>query len=199
MLELYYTNIYRYNYQKDLDILPSNRRKYSLMFKDEHRIKQSVGAYVLLKKALENHQLKIIDYPWVIEHDGKPSLKGCPIEFNYSHSGNYLVVAISSSPVGVDVQKKNQIKNQVFSRVLSSAEKKHFGDEKSKDSLFYKVWSRKEAYLKFLGHPGDANLQDIPSFGVEGITFMDFNFIKGYSLALVTPLLDEIKITKVDL
>lgn len=80
---------------------------------------------------------------------GKPYLFGeNNIYFNITHSGDYIVCAISDKEIGVDLQYKNIFEyERLVKRFFSLEERKRI---KSLD-IFYEVWSKKEAYLKYLG------------------------------------------------
>lgn len=198
MLEVYVSNIENYDYQKDLDFLPEIRKTKTLNYKNEINRKQCAGVYSLLKKILTNHHLKIEDYEWKLEENGKPYLEGLPFSFNYSHSEAYIVVVLSNAPVGVDIQYKKDIDEVVFNKVVST-EDKNFFKINNKKSLFYKVWSRKEAYYKYLGRGENAFYQDFPAFGISDLSFIDLTIIPGYQMCIVTPLIDKIKIKKLSL
>lgn len=84
---------------------------------------------------------------------GKPSLLGkSHIHFNISHSGKYVVCAISKIPCGIDVQEKKVLKNlRIFDKILSEIEYKDVMDKVDKIDAFYEYWTRKESYLKLTG------------------------------------------------
>lgn len=75
---------------------------------------------------------------------GAPYLKGVKDYVSVSHKRKCLVVAVSSKPVGVDVEK-NEIKPTVF-KIADKyfSEKIEQGDYKA----FFTLWTKKEAYGK---------------------------------------------------
>lgn len=78
------------------------------------------------------------------------------ITFNYSHSGECVVVAIAkNNPVGVDVEKIDAIAKigAIAKMIMSEAEYHQFcqADGKRKLQTFYRLWSRKESVVKALG------------------------------------------------
>lgn len=77
----------------------------------------------------------------------KPAVDG--IEFNISHSGNLILVAVSQTAVGIDIELV--VPDFDFSLLLDSSfsdrEKLHIGSKLS----FYEFWTRKEAVLKASG------------------------------------------------
>lgn len=114
------------------------------------------------------------------EH-GKPYIIGYPIHYNISHSGQYVVLVVADSEVGVDVQEKKPARIQAMAKRFFSEEEKlavlacdsaeemgqnlpayerdveecrtvAAGDcAKAQLDLFFCIWCRKEAYGKYLG------------------------------------------------
>lgn len=91
--------------------------------------------------------------------DGKPGLAtpGAPVyHFNLTHSRDVALVALSCSrPVGIDVEwtDGSSAIEGVVRRYFSAAERGAL-DEASDDArrrLFFRIWVRKEAYLKGRG------------------------------------------------
>ena len=85
---------------------------------------------------------------------GKPHVAGKKgVHYNISHSGDYVVCAVSSSPVGIDVQEIKGGSLDIADRFFSQEERDALamceGDAKRK--LFYEIWSLKEAYIKCIG------------------------------------------------
>lgn len=85
----------------------------------------------------------------VYDMEGKPYLQGNPVYFNVSHSGEYLAVAVSKSPVGVDLQKSKQIRDAMFQRVVQPQEKMLIREDAQWD--FLRLWTLKESFVKAEG------------------------------------------------
>lgn len=94
---------------------------------------------------------------------GKPFAKGLPVEFNISHSGNVVVCAVDSVPVGIDVEHIRPIDMKVVNYICCSDELKYIFGQKTYDkdftiahnpeflARFFEIWTAKEAYCKCLG------------------------------------------------
>ena len=87
---------------------------------------------------------------------GKPYLKDYPsLFFNLSHTDNLILIAISNSPVGVDVEKneRNADKEAIIKHFFSKKEQLTFFSlpEEQRQLAFVKGWTRKEAILKATG------------------------------------------------
>ena len=87
---------------------------------------------------------------------GKPSLADSPIFFNVSHSGNRALIAVSQHIVGIDVEQMNRHGvdiSGIVKLVCHPAELAEF-ERVANDlqaAFFYRLWTRKEAYVKALG------------------------------------------------
>jgi 4'-phosphopantetheinyl transferase len=87
---------------------------------------------------------------------GRPAVDRVPtpLHFSLSHSGGYVLVGISSSPVGVDIEALPR-----WSTVAEVSSLLH-PDERAEVAaaapaerrlVFARIWTRKEAYLKGIG------------------------------------------------
>lgn len=97
--------------------------------------------------------------PFQLEFDynkhEKPFLKGYPkAHFNISHSGDYVVVAFSDCPVGIDIEKNKGNRLKVARRFFTREELDDlyaFQEEEKQIDYFYTLWTLKESYMKALG------------------------------------------------
>ena len=122
--------------------LPDELRKKALRYHREDDQLRSIGSSFLLLKAAKG---KPIHY----SAEGKPFVEGENF-FNISHSGDYVVLAEAKFPVGVDIERIDDIgiNNDLLNIALTEREKLWV-----KDSLlrFYVVWTRKESLIKCEG------------------------------------------------
>lgn len=94
----------------------------------------------------------------------KPLILDSGIGFNLSHSNNsWAVVIADNCEMGVDIEFINAKKNlfQITEYYFSIDEQIRFNYANNPVLEFYKIWTRKEAYLKMKGIGIDANLQKI--------------------------------------
>jgi 4'-phosphopantetheinyl transferase len=87
---------------------------------------------------------------------GKPALVGAGMpQFNLSHSAQLAMVAVATTPVGIDVEKVRYLERlrDIAQRQFSTAEFAALGALPETEQLpaFYRCWTRKEAYVKALG------------------------------------------------
>lgn len=100
----------------------------------------------------------------VIREEGqKPRLDTDSVYFNLSHSYGAVMLGISHSPIGVDIEKVRPID---FAK---------FGFIEAQDvEEFFEKWTERESYLKFTGEglgalrceiPKDAHFEHFPVYG----------------------------------
>ncbi len=130
---------------------------------------------------------------WANGWHGKPYLKNAPhVHFNISHSGNIAMCAIYGSPVGADVEKIGSADSIIAKRVMSEKELLFFDKAQDKASMFYKIWTLKEAYIKYNGRGlgGDLRALTVYPEGDKIITnacgcqFALIDAIPGYQAAV---------------
>ena len=86
---------------------------------------------------------------------GRPSLVTGDIDFNLSHAGSFVVLALSAARVGVDVEATTRatdwrsIARRFFSAVETAAIEACAETEQR--TAFFRTWVRKEAFVKALG------------------------------------------------
>lgn len=85
---------------------------------------------------------------------GKPYLPGFPaIHFNISHSGDWVVGVVSPHPVGIDIERITEVKENFAALALTTEEhtKLQTLDETERNLLFFELWTLKESYVKAIG------------------------------------------------
>lgn len=84
---------------------------------------------------------------------GKPHIKGYPsFQFNVSHTRNAIAVAVSSMPIGVDIERVRTADERIAKRYFTKLEQEYiYGNDSKSDLRFYEIWTKKEAYVKYKG------------------------------------------------
>ncbi|MEC0202476.1 4'-phosphopantetheinyl transferase superfamily protein [Paenibacillus lautus] len=85
---------------------------------------------------------------------GKPFLKDHDnLHFNVSHSGHWIVCAVSHEPVGIDVEKIEAIDMDIAKRYFHKTEFNALlhCDPSVRLSRFFDLWTLKESYIKAVG------------------------------------------------
>lgn len=131
------------------------------------------------------------------------------IHFNISHSANKLVHAFClNKEIGIDIEeiKEFSVIDQVAKSYFSVVEYNNYikSTSKIKTALFYKIWSRKESFIKLVG---DGLTYPLKEFTVDTslniknpfikikennikIKIIDLNLFDSYASALAIPLKD---------
>ena len=100
------------------------------------------------------HQLQYTDF-------GRPYLPA-PVDFNISHSGEYVLCALSNRcRVGVDIEKVQPINLSDFRGQMTEAEWATVTGAANPLRAFYYYWTRKEAAIKAHGHGLSLPLKEV--------------------------------------
>lgn len=140
------------NIDEVLPLLSEQRREQVSRFKHEGARKQCAAAYLLLKRALKEEYG--IDESPLFEYDegGKPTLKDHPdIHFNISHCGKAVACVVADRPVGIDVEETNRYKDSIARYAMNDKEYDEINNSANPDETFTKLWTMKEALLKYTG------------------------------------------------
>lgn len=84
--------------------------------------------------------------------NGKKFIIGHPfIKFNISHSGHWVVIALSNEDIGIDIQKVESICIDSINNYLGEQEYYKSIKTHRKENFFYQNWVIRESFLKALG------------------------------------------------
>ncbi len=134
--------------------VPEARRRKVERLSDEVARRRSLGAAVLMARGFAAHGLDPRHVALAEGPHGKPFLAGGGLFFNVSHSGDWVAAAFSASEVGVDVEEVGAWREGVAARVTTAAERAHlaaFPEGAARTAEFYRLWTIKESFLKYLG------------------------------------------------
>lgn len=138
-------------------------RRYCSYRKQEDR-KRALLSFGLLRLLLSGflekppEEIRVLrECPHCRRPHGKPRvLEEYPIEVNISHSGNWVLTALTlNHPIGVDIEQRTSERHwkDLVSQVLSVEEYKEWEilSEPEKEVAFFQYWTQKEAILKATG------------------------------------------------
>ena len=94
------------------------------------------------------------DIAFEYSENGKPHVEGSDIDFNVSHSGEWVVLAIGRSRnIGVDIEMINRELDvmAIASRYFTPEEIARIENSEDRHAEFFQLWARKEAYVKACG------------------------------------------------
>lgn len=156
---------------------------------------------------------------------GKPYLPFFPnLHISASHSGEYLICAVSDTVLGIDIQEHSRLKGEteeeacirlrrIANRFLHPQEANYISPRPS--HRFFNVWTAKESYVKYTGQGIDHHFSEfsvlpqnlaqswesdstVPYFqwSASDVSFYQFQFNQQYTVCICTEDLAEIKICK---
>ncbi len=111
---------------------------------------------ILLTQFFIKKLFSLSDYELVYNSYGKPYIKEYPEKnFNISHSGCWVVGAVSDMPIGIDIEciKEMDSFKDIARRFFSSDEYEFLLKQPMEKSLqiFYEIWTKKESLIKAVG------------------------------------------------
>lgn len=156
----------------------------------------SLGAELLLQRCLKEYG--IVSYELGTAEYGKPYLKEwtvCgqtekePVYFNLSHSGERVMCVLSVKEAGCDVEKIKKMEMAVAKRFFTEKEYRQVAaqpDEEARNDMFFRIWTRKESYMKATGlgmHLSPESFEADPEHGVLEYHFKEYDLQDGYRYA----------------
>lgn len=131
---------------------------------------RSLVADLLIRVMLAKHlNLRNTDIKILTNSYGKPFLEGHSLEFNVSHSGEWIAAVVNHSPVGIDVEKIQPLELDIARRFFTEKECEELAakNEYEKNQYFFDLWTLKESYIKACGQGLSIPLSSF-SFSVVG-------------------------------
>jgi 4'-phosphopantetheinyl transferase len=104
-----------------------------------------------------------------LDSNGKPFLDGMDYQFSMAHSGEMVAVAISRSPIGVDLEIEREVNVVALAQRFFSPEEALILGRNPDPTLFFSLWTCREAAIKADGR-GLAKLLGQTKVDVEANT-----------------------------
>lgn len=159
-----FCNIYDYDdgqYRAMYDAMSPDRRTRAdgFRFKDDRM--RCICADMLCRKMLAKASgLDAKSILFAQGEKGKP-YTNVPCHFNVSHSGDWVLCAVSDKQIGVDIEMVKPFRAGMIARYFTHAEATYVWDgnaplegnvtDPDTCTRFYRVWTAKEAYVKMTG------------------------------------------------
>ncbi len=138
-----------------LENLPAARRERIRSFRRKEDAIRTLTGDCMVRTLLRQAFGEVADTFAVHTHEcGKPYCRERPdFHFNVSHSGDWIICSVSDAPVGADVERVRDIKENVFRKVLNNDEFTWARECPNDESLkrFHRLWTLKESMIKCLG------------------------------------------------
>ena len=161
-------------YPIDETALSLARREKAARFRKEEDRVRCLCAGVALDEALKTVGLREKSAHVGTGEHGKPYLIDHPEwYFSLSHSGEYAVCVLSSSPVGVDVEQIRPLSIlPLADRYFTDEERAflHRLPQSEQQTAFYRLWTAKESVLKAYGTGLTRPLNTVPIAAGETLT-----------------------------
>lgn len=146
-------------------------------------------------KLLLIHALKKLGTTWnwddiAYTSKERPYLIHPDIDFNLSHSGQYVTLAIGSHPLGIDIEMHRPVKLELFNRQFQEKEWQVIRNAENQLGQFFHFWSIKEAAIKADGRGVEvlSRTEIISNHQIQVEdkiwNYQSFDLVKGYSMAV---------------
>ncbi|BAU54964.1 4'-phosphopantetheinyl transferase family protein [Mucilaginibacter gotjawali] len=145
---------------------------------DSDRYIISRGALKLIMGRYLNRKPALIEIE--TGENKKPYIKDSPLFYNLSHSGDWIILAVSDALIGIDTELVNN--SYDFSDVINeyfSPEESHFINQEKSTERFFMLWTRKEALTKATGKGLDEDLKFIPC--LDGQHYLKGNILSSHN------------------
>lgn len=189
-------------------VLDEEERRRAARFVYDRDRRRFVASHTAMRLRLASYlDIDPADVCYQIGHAGKPTIarRGRDVRFNLSHSGERAVLAIAMGrDVGVDVEQHREIDVLPLMDLVCAPRERETvaaAGGTARIEAFYRCWTRKESFVKALGHglsfplPGVDVSRDGAPLIVDGRrerrlttwSVMSIEADAGYSAALTVP------------
>ncbi len=131
------------------------RERYARLVSDELKQRYLV-AHAGLRRLLASYcNCDPSEVQYKTSPTGKPSLVNDALQFNLSHTGAFVAVAVSTDEVGIDIEQLRSVSDvdALAARHFTTSEREGLAGSPRASAThdFFRIWTRKEAVLKCLG------------------------------------------------
>lgn len=192
---LLYGNIKDLNdLNQDISFFRKNKTNQYKFIEDK---KRCILAELLLKEGLKDFNIFDKEIEYSFNKYEKPYLTNHKdIYFNYSHSGDYVVCAISNIEIGVDIEKIKECDMKLAERFFHKNEYELLLNSNNKDIDFYKIWTYKESYIKAIGEGINKELNSFDVTNIRDYYFKEVDITNDYKCTVCLKENLDIKVRK---
>ncbi len=116
---------------------------------------------ILINKLKEYFNINILKEDIIYDKRGKPYIKNNQKKFSFSYSNELAIVGISDYDLGIDVEKIRAYDKNIINKIYSKSEFDFINNSNNKNYEFTKLWTYKEAFVKFKGTGIDKNFRKL--------------------------------------
>lgn len=143
------------NHDTLLSFLSEQRQEKVLRYKfDDDKILSLYAALLTRMAIMEKTNLKNHSLSFICQSNHKPYLKDSHIDFSFSHTRQAVLCGIADNEkIGVDVEPLKDTPFDLMNLVFHPAEISYIqkSNGSQKGNRFFEIWTKKEAYTKYLG------------------------------------------------
>lgn len=142
-MRLYLADINKINLERTGEISPERAAQAENFRKDDDK-KRCIAGGLFFKRFLGDAEIKTNKYGKPISENG--------LWFNLSHSGEYVLFALSDNEVGCDIEQIRHISAEHTGKIIfSDNEMNMLKNSADKTGVFFDLWTKKESLLKCIG------------------------------------------------
>lgn len=131
--------------------MPELKAKVQRLRFREDAVRTLIGAALARFMIAREQNIRFGSISFSSSKNGKPFAQNCAIEFNISHAGEFVVCAIDSVPVGIDVEMIKPIEPTIAESFFTLSEQNYLNSQEDFTSSFFDFWTLKECYIKAIG------------------------------------------------
>lgn len=148
----YISDMTENDYNEYFTFLSEERKSAVLRMRSENDRKRSVLGEMLARRGIAK-RLGICEREIAFKRSekGKPFCTDASVCFSISHSKNAVACVIDSDPIGLDIEKMRDIDLRITRIACTDSDKEYILGSEDENLRFFKVWTAKEAYFKYLG------------------------------------------------
>ncbi|ASS50611.1 MAG: hypothetical protein A3D31_13695 [Candidatus Fluviicola riflensis] len=133
-------------------ISPEKKAAIRAYYREEDQLRSLIGELLIRRILIERCGMTNAEISFVCSEHGKPMLVGSEtIHFNSSHAGDWVVCAIDSKPIGVDVEQLKTANLAVSRSFFSPEEHLDICNAPDPNDRFFDYWTLKESFIKQIG------------------------------------------------
>lgn len=138
------------------------------LFKTDQRSHAEMSSFAREKVvSLAATDLSVAEKDIEIKTDmyGKPHIAGyVQWHFSITHTAGMIGIAVSNKPIGIDAEKIRNADLRIARRFFTDQENLRIKNSENKSRCFFEIWTKKEAYLKYIGKGLHMPLQSFEVF-----------------------------------
>lgn len=143
MIRLYITRTDEISLERADEISSERAEKVKRLRLDDDK-KRCIAGGLFINRFLADAEITINEFGKPIADNG--------MYFNISHSGEYVLFALSDSEIGCDIEQRRQVEPMRLGKIVFCQNELDYIENSADSSMaFYELWTRKESLLKCIG------------------------------------------------